>query len=128
MRTKKPNPVDVHVGKRIREARILNGLSQTALAKTVGITFQQLQKYETASNRVSCGRLYDLGRVLGMPIQGFFAGAGGEDRGAEEADRKNEPGVNVVNLVEDFSRLDAGLRSRVANLAKSLAKTVGEGI
>ena len=68
MDIKKPNPVDVHVGKKIREARIRQGMSQTALADQIGITFQQLQKYENAANRVSCSRLYEIGRVLGMPV------------------------------------------------------------
>ena len=76
MNSKKPNPIDVHVGSKIREARILHGMSQTALAERIGITFQQLQKYENAHNRVSCSRLYEIGRVLGLPVQAFFTGAG----------------------------------------------------
>jgi len=126
MRIKKPNPVDVFVGNRIREARTLNSLSQTALAQKVGISFQQLQKYESANNRVSCSRLYDLSSVLGVPIQAFFAGADSDDRRAEDQDRKSQPSADIINFVEDFSRLDAGLRSRLANLAKSLANSIGE--
>jgi transcriptional regulator with XRE-family HTH domain len=126
MTTKKPNPVDVHVGKRIREARILNGLSQTALAEKVGITFQQLQKYESATNRVSCSRLYDLSRVLGVPIQAFFSGVSSEDGNAEGQDRNNRRSVSILDLVENFSRLNTDLRSRVAKVAKSLAESTGE--
>lgn len=72
MTTRKPHPVDIHVGKRLREQRCYAGLSQTALAGCVGITFQQLQKYELAVNRVSASRLWDMAEVLGAPVeQGF---------------------------------------------------------
>lgn len=123
MDTKKPNPIDVHVGKKIREARILQGMSQTALAERVGITFQQLQKYELAANRVSCSRLYEIGRILGMPVQAFFAGAG-SSKGVPDIE---EPaGRETLNLVNDYSRLSPALRKNVAKTAKSLADNMGE--
>jgi transcriptional regulator with XRE-family HTH domain len=67
-----PDPVDVHVGSRLRLRRTLLGLSQEQLAAAVGVTFQQIQKYERGSNRVSASRLYDIARVMGVPIQYFF--------------------------------------------------------
>lgn len=67
-----PDPIDVHVGKRLRLRRTLLGMSQEQLANAVGVTFQQIQKYERGSNRVSASRLYDVARVLGVNIAFFF--------------------------------------------------------
>ena len=69
-----PHPVDIHVGGRVRLRRTLLGLSQTALGEAIGITFQQLQKYENGSNRISASRLFDLSRVLDVPVGFFFDG------------------------------------------------------
>lgn len=69
----RPNEIDAMVGSRIRERRLLLGMSQTELADAVGITFQQLQKYERGRNRVGAGRLYELGRALHVPVAYFFA-------------------------------------------------------
>ena len=66
------NPVDLHVGKRLKEARLLHGFSQEGLAKEMGITFQQVQKYEKGLNRIGASRLWDLAQVLGEPINYFF--------------------------------------------------------
>ncbi len=71
-----PDPVDVHVGKRLRLRRTLAGLSQEQLAGAVGVTFQQIQKYERGSNRISASRLYDVARVLGAEIGFFFEDIG----------------------------------------------------
>ncbi len=67
-----PNPVDMHVGLKLRERRILLGLSQTQLAEMLGITFQQVQKYERGKNRISCSRLVDIASVLDIEIEYFF--------------------------------------------------------
>ncbi|MBV8938581.1 MAG: helix-turn-helix transcriptional regulator [Alphaproteobacteria bacterium] len=67
-----PHPVDAHVGKQLRVQRVVMGLSQEALAKAVGITFQQVQKYERGVNRMSASRLYDFSRVLNVQISFFF--------------------------------------------------------
>ncbi len=67
-----PHPVDVHVGGRLRIRRTLLGLSQTSLADAIGLTFQQVQKYERGANRMGSSRLYDLARVLDVPIKYFF--------------------------------------------------------
>lgn len=71
-----PDPVDVHVGKRLRLRRTLLSMSQEQLAAAVGVTFQQIQKYERGSNRVSASRLYDVARVLGVEIGFFFEDIG----------------------------------------------------
>ncbi len=66
------NPIDVHVGARLRAHRTLLGFSQTVLANSIGLTFQQLQKYESGHNRISASRLYDLSQILGVDIDYFF--------------------------------------------------------
>ena len=68
------NPIDVHVGARLRARRTLLGLSQTALGDAIGITFQQQQKYESGSNRISASRLYDLSQILDVDTAYFFDG------------------------------------------------------
>ncbi|NIZ00835.1 helix-turn-helix domain-containing protein [Thalassospira lucentensis] len=67
-----PNPVDIHVGARVRLRRTLLGMSQEKLGEAIGLTFQQVQKYERGANRVGASRLYDLSRVLEVPVSFFF--------------------------------------------------------
>ena len=67
-----PNEVDMHVGQRLRVRRSLLGLSQEKLAEAIGLTFQQVQKYERGTNRVSAGRLFELSNVLDVPVSYFF--------------------------------------------------------
>ncbi len=70
--TGKPHPVDVHVGARLRVRRTLLGMSQEKLGEAIGLTFQQVQKYERGANRIGSSRLYDLTRVLDVPVEYFF--------------------------------------------------------
>src|SRR5215470_7479707 len=84
-----PHPIDVMVGKRIRLRRVQLGLSQTELGQKLGVTFQQIQKYENGANRVSCSRLYETANALDVPISFFFmdsAHAGLELAVAEQFD------------------------------------------
>lgn len=67
-----PNEMDIHVGQRLKVRRALLGLSQEKLAESVGLTFQQIQKYERGTNRVSAGRLFDLSKTLDIPVSYFF--------------------------------------------------------
>ena len=69
-----PSPVDVHVGSRVRLRRVLMGMNQTQLGVPLGLTFQQVQKYELGVNRISSSRLYQLGQILDVPITFFFEG------------------------------------------------------
>ena len=73
VRRSAPNPIDVHVGGRLRMRRLAVGLSQERLAKSIGITFQQIQKYERGTNRIVASRLHDLARVLDVPVGYFFS-------------------------------------------------------
>ena len=69
-----PHPIDVHVGSRVRRRRTLLGMNQTQLGEKLGITFQQIQKYERGSNRISASRLYQMTRILDVPVSFFFDG------------------------------------------------------
>jgi transcriptional regulator with XRE-family HTH domain len=71
---KAPDPVDVHVGRRVRVRRQSRGISQSNLAHTIGVTFQQVQKYERSSNRISVSKLYQIARALRSPISYFYLG------------------------------------------------------
>jgi transcriptional regulator with XRE-family HTH domain len=70
--TKYQHPIDAHVGKRLRLRRTLMGWTQEKLAEAIGLTFQQIQKYEKGANRISCSRLYDFSRLLDVPTSYFF--------------------------------------------------------
>lgn len=84
------NPIDAYVGQRIKERRTLVGVSQTGLADHLGITFQQVQKYEKGTNRVSASRLYEIAQILDCDLKSFFDGV--EEvitkKGAKKADKK----------------------------------------
>ena len=69
---RRANPIDMHVGSRVRLRRMLLGMSQEKLGEHLGLTFQQVQKYEKGANRIGASRLFDLSRVLGVPVQFFY--------------------------------------------------------
>lgn len=100
-----PNPIDVHVGNRIRLRRTLLGLSQEKLASLLGLTFQQVQKYERGMNRVGASRLWDIGKVLEVPI-GFFY----EDMDKEVANQSPRmfsiPDSMPTELAEENENID----------------------
>ena len=91
MAGKKPNPVDAHVGSRVRLRRMLLGMSQERLGESMGLTFQQVQKYEKGVNRIGASRLFQISKILDVPVQFFFEeaphfGDGGAARGLAEPD------------------------------------------
>lgn len=67
-----PHPVDIHVGKRLRQKRTILGMSQEALGNAIGVTFQQIQKYERGANRMGSSRLFEFAKILGVPVSFFF--------------------------------------------------------
>ncbi len=85
-----PSPVDVHVGRRVRMRRTLLGMSQTTLGEAIGLTFQQVQKYEWGTNRVSSSRLYDVARVLDVPVEFFFEDMQAEVVGSSPSQRRGK--------------------------------------
>ena len=88
------NAVDTHVGQRIRDKRNERGMSQTEVANALGVTFQQVQKYERGTNRVGASRLFDLSRILSVPVQYFFEGLKNQLTPMEEEDD------NVIHLMK----------------------------
>jgi transcriptional regulator with XRE-family HTH domain len=80
--SRRANPIDVHVGSRVRLRRMLLGMSQEKLGEHLGLTFQQVQKYEKGINRIGASRLFDLARVLGVPVQFFYEELPAADGGA----------------------------------------------
>ena len=83
---RRPNPVDGHVGARVRLRRMLMGISQEKLGEQLGLTFQQVQKYEKGVNRISASRLFDLAQVLNVPVQFFFDEIGAAGHGVSPTD------------------------------------------
>jgi transcriptional regulator with XRE-family HTH domain len=133
-----PNPIDVHVGARIRQRRTLLGMSQEKLGEAIGLTFQQVQKYERGANRVGSSRLFDLARVLDVPVSYFFedmspgTAAKSPSRLRGLAEPKPEPFEpdplakrETLELVRAYYRIsDPAVRKRVFELTKALGRTV----
>jgi transcriptional regulator with XRE-family HTH domain len=124
--TGEPDPIDVHVGGRLRLRRTLMGLSQTELARSVSLTFQQVQKYESGANRVSASRLYHIAEALDVPVSFFFDDiprANGED----EAPRASfEPDRELLELTRNYRSItDTEVRRGIYELVKRLAQKDG---
>ncbi|WP_417824852.1 helix-turn-helix domain-containing protein [Thalassospira lucentensis] len=129
----KPNPVDIHVGARVRLRRTLLGMSQEKLGEAIGLTFQQVQKYERGANRVGASRLYDLSRVLEVPVSFFFDDMPDEISSKSVHERRemsespdpfdNDP-MNrreTLELVRAYYRItDPNQRKKVFELVKSM--------
>lgn len=128
---KNPDPIDVHVGARLRYRRMSVGMSQEALGERLGVTFQQIQKYEKGLNRIGAGRLYQIARVLGVSIGFFFEdlaenGRAPEDDGASPMTFLSSPEGLQLNLA--FSRItDGPTRRKVVELVRALAGDAGDG-
>lgn len=132
----KPNPIDVHVGSRVRLRRTLLGMSQEKLGEAIGLTFQQVQKYERGANRIGASRLFDLSRVLDVPVSFFFddmpedaAAApvdddeeGGEERVAPAYEPDPMAKRETLELVRAYYRIgDPSVRKRLFELTKAVA-------
>lgn len=128
---KKPNPVDIHVGSRIRLRRNMMSMSQEKLGDSLGITFQQIQKYEKGSNRVGASRLQAIAEILSVPVSFFFEDAPGQEtRGARglAEDGSTSFVVDFLNSAEGlqlnraFVRIsDAKVRRKIIDLVRALA-------
>ncbi|MBI5165675.1 MAG: helix-turn-helix transcriptional regulator [Magnetospirillum sp.] len=129
----RPNPIDEHVGSRVRLRRTLLGLSQESLGEALGLTFQQVQKYERGANRIGASRLFDLSRVLDVPVTYFFDEMPAEMHAASprhmvratEDPPEFEDSLmaqrETLELVRAYFRItDAEVRRRVQELAKAL--------
>ena len=127
---KKPNPIDIHVGSRIRLRRNMLGISQEKLGESLGITFQQIQKYEKGTNRVGASRLQAISSILGVPVSFFFDDAPGSDPGPTRG-MEDSSTTYVVDFLSSAEGLqlnrafvkisDAKVRRKVLDLVKALA-------
>src|SRR5215468_4238410 len=127
---KAPNPTDRHVGSRVRMRRIMLAMSQEQLAETLGLTFQQVQKYEKGANRIGAGRLQQISQILQVPIAFFFEGAPNalaphDSSGSALSMAQIDDfvsGSNGLRLMRAFMRIDnATLRRRIVMLVQEVA-------
>lgn len=135
MAKKQPSSVDAHVGSRVRLRRMLIGMSQEKLGELLGLTFQQVQKYEKGANRIGASRLYEISHILGVPVSYFFDDVPVGENGARRA-AGHAPSTDVdagpymmefvssaegFQLVRAFTKItDPRVRKRMLELVKSL--------
>ncbi|MBX9710560.1 MAG: helix-turn-helix domain-containing protein [Xanthobacteraceae bacterium] len=130
MSAKTPNPVDKHVGSRVRMRRIMLGMSQEKLGEALGLTFQQIQKYEKGTNRIGASRVQQIGDVLQVPVSFFFEG--GPTTSVNAAGLSDAPSPAYVSdflatseglaLIRAFTRIaDAKLRRSIVDLVEQMA-------
>jgi transcriptional regulator with XRE-family HTH domain len=128
--SRKANPIDVHVGGRVRLRRMLLGMSQEKLGEHLGLTFQQIQKYEKGINRIGASRLFDLSQVLSVPVQFFYeelsvgsAGAAGfGERPAESYAAEFLGSREGLELNKAFARVtDPRVRRSIVDLVRAFA-------
>ena len=130
MNAKTPNAIDSYVGSQVRMRRQLLGLSQERLADQIGVTFQQVQKYEKGINRVSASRLFEISQVLGASINFFYDEYGSseatqtygfaeDESGFESEDLKSRESMTLLKAYYQIS--DAKVRKKAVDLIKSLA-------
>ncbi|KJF66796.1 MULTISPECIES: helix-turn-helix domain-containing protein [Rhizobium] len=128
---KKPNPIDIHVGSRIRLRRTMLGMSQEKLGESLGITFQQIQKYEKGTNRVGASRLQNISGILNVPVSFFFEDAPGDQVGGATGMAEASSSNYVVDFLSSAEGLqlnrafvkiaDPKVRRRLVDLVKALA-------
>ncbi|MDP9137430.1 MAG: helix-turn-helix transcriptional regulator [Pseudomonadota bacterium] len=131
MAKRNANPVDVHVGNRIRMRRVLIGMSQEKLGDRLGLTFQQVQKYEKGSNRVSASRLFAISEVLGVTLQFFYDGMPGAVTATAVEPAAGEGGDPLADLLSSaegrelsqaFTKIrSAEVRRRILDLIRAIA-------
>ena len=122
-----PNPIDKHVGNRVRMRRLMLNMSQTKLADALGLTFQQVQKYEKGANRIGASRLQHTSQILGVPVEYFFEGAPGQ---SPKPNGKHAPSWDYVTefiaTAEGIALIKAFTRLRSAELRRSVVALVEE--
>lgn len=129
---KVPNPIDVHVGSRVRLRRMLVGMSQEKLGEMLGLTFQQIQKYEKGANRIGASRLFQIAQILGVSVQFFFDDMPESHKMHDSGFADDDPAPYVMDFVgspeglqlnRSFTRItDQKIRKRLLDLVKSLAE------
>lgn len=129
---KQANPIDAQVGNRVRLRRMLIGMSQERLGELLGLTFQQVQKYEKGVNRIGAGRLFEVSRILGVPIDYFYEGVNGQHAPGAHGHNNGQAAPPIMEFVSSgeglqlslaFMRIkDPRVRKRMLDLVKSLAE------
>ena len=109
------HPVDVHVGRRLKQIRTLRRMSQTDVARKLSLSFQQIQKYEIGSNRIAASRLFELSNVLGVPTSYFFEGLQEQESEAAPADR----GIDIVTALAAID--DEKIKSRIVTFIEDVS-------
>ncbi len=122
-----PHPIDVHVGHRVRGRRTLLGMRQSELGEALGLTFQQVQKYEKGTNRISASKLWQLTQILDVPVSYFFDDMPADRAGPAPSGNGQEPDVllkrETLKFVRAYYRItDPSARKQVYELVKALAK------
>jgi transcriptional regulator with XRE-family HTH domain len=130
---KQANPIDAQVGNRVRLRRMLIGMSQERLGELLGLTFQQVQKYEKGVNRIGAGRLFEVSRILGVGIDYFYEGVNSQLAGGFTDVQSSPPVMEFVSSGEGlqlslaFMKIkDPKLRKRVLDLVKQISEDTGE--
>jgi transcriptional regulator with XRE-family HTH domain len=121
-----PNPIDVHVGKRIRMRRLFLGMNQETLANALGLTFQQVQKYEGGANRVSASRLSEMSKILGVPISFFYGDLqlGDTQTPEQQEARERMERPETIELVRLYYAMpDPEMRQKFFEMVKAAAGT-----
>ena len=129
MSTKAPNPVDKYVGSRVRMRRIMLGMSQEKLGEALGLTFQQVQKYEKGTNRVGASRIQQISEILQVPVSFLFEGGPRKTTAADEGEGSSPTYVSDflatsegLALTRAFTRIsDAKLRRSIVDLVEKIA-------
>lgn len=124
-----PNPIDVHVGHRLRARRTLLGLSQEKVGEAMGLTFQQVQKYERGANRIGASRLWDMSRILNCPISYFFEDLDGKAAQSGASSNDDDPLIQreTLELVRAYYAItNSQVRRRIYDLARSLSTIDGD--
>jgi transcriptional regulator with XRE-family HTH domain len=132
LKTKVPNPIDIHVGSRLRMRRMMLGMSQEKLGEAFGLTFQQVQKYEKGANRMGASRLQQAAQILGVSVPFFFEGApGGHIEGGDTLSPSyiddfvsSEDGLRLIKAFMRIAR--PAVRHRIVNLVHESASGEGE--
>ncbi len=117
-----PRSVDVHVGQRVRQRRWMVGMTQQQLGDSVGIKFQQIQKYETGANRISASRMWDIAAVMEVPVSFFFEGLEGQAPDTGEARGDILTDKEAVDLVRAYYAIPETQRRRLFDLARVLSE------
>ena len=132
-----PNPVDIHVGAKVKSRRLMMGLSQEELANSIGLTFQQVQKYERGTNRISVSRLMDISKALKTPVDYFLDGCAALMQGSRKMAMRGVSDVkqqaledepltkkDVLELVRAYQRIKKpALKKQILEMAKAMAAT-----